>query len=221
MRPWPCAGAKASSTCSASACGTTSTSSTRRSRSSRPHTLATRPECTSSRAHEVGQRDYGRGRSTPSATRSSRMSTTFDPVPSERVVSALAVEVREAPAGEASVLGVLVPKSGEVPAEVGLSREALKRVGFTAGKGQTLVLPRSDGPTIVAVGLGEGDDLDAAALREAVGSFARSVDNDATIAVSLTSADSWVEPLGGERLSARAAGQAIVEGAVQIGRAHV
>ncbi len=142
------------------------------------------------------------------------MPTTFDPVPSETPVRALTIDVRETPAGDATVLGVLVGKSGDVPAEVGLSRDALKRAGFTGGTGQTLTLPRPDGRTVIAVGLGDPAKVDAAAVRDAAGAFARSANHDAAIAISLAGTESWEVPFGAGPLDAAAVGQAIVEGAV-------
>jgi len=142
------------------------------------------------------------------------MTTKFDPLPSERAVRDLTVEVLEAPAGEAAVLGVFVGKSGAVPPEVGLSREALKRAGFTGSAGQTITLPHPDGQTVVAVGLGDPAKLDAAAVRDAAGAFARSANHEAAIAISLAGAGAWEVPLGKDPLADVAVGQALVEGAV-------
>src|SRR5690606_7482796 len=111
-----------------------------------------------------------------------------------------------APGGAATVLGVPVATGGDVPGEIALSREALKRAGFTGATGQTLVLPSEDGSTVVAVGVGDPEKLDAAALRDAAGAFARAAARDARIALSLAS--------GFGALGAELVGQALVEGAV-------
>ena len=134
------------------------------------------------------------------------MSSTFDPVPSEAAVRAVSVEVVDAPHGEATVLGVLVASAGEVPAAIGLGREALERAGFTGAKGQTLVLPRGDASTVVAVGVGEPAKVDVAALRDAAGALARAASHDEAVAVVLGEETSGVD--------AALVGQAIVEGAV-------
>ena len=135
------------------------------------------------------------------------MTTSFDPIPSDEVVRALALEVRGAPGGEATVLGVPVTSSGDVPEAVGLDRSALERWGFAGKKGQTLVLPQADAATIVAVGVGESDQIDADVLRDAAGAFARAVGREATIAVD-------VAAILGAGLDAATVGQTIVEGAV-------
>ncbi|NLF04073.1 MAG: leucyl aminopeptidase [Actinomycetales bacterium] len=134
------------------------------------------------------------------------MSSTFDPVPSEAAVRAVSVEVVEAPQGDATVLGILVDKSGDVPAGVGLSRESLKRAGFSGNTGQTLTLPRQDGSTVIAVGVGEPEKVDAAAVRDAAGALARAASHDAAVAVAIGEETSG--------LDAALVGQAIVEGAV-------
>ena len=134
--------------------------------------------------------------------------STFDPIPSDARVRALTIEVVGEPGGPATVLGVLVTSEGEVPAELGLSREALERAGFSGKADQTLVLPRPEGTTLVAVGLGER--LDADSLREAAGAFARAAGKDAAIALALP------EDLP---IDAATAGQVVVEGAV-LGRYH-
>jgi len=134
------------------------------------------------------------------------MSTTFDFVPSEAAVQGLSIEVLDAPGGDATVLGVLVASEGEVPEQLGASREALQRAGFKGSTGQTLPFLQADGSTLVAVGVGEPAKLDVSALRDAAGSFARFAQNESAVAIQLPA------DLGG--LEAAVAGQAIVEGAV-------
>ena len=130
--------------------------------------------------------------------------TTFDPIPSDEAVRALRLETLEEPSGEATVLGVPVAESGDVPELVGLDRAGLERWGFTGKRGQTLVLPQVDAATVVAVGI--GDSIDAAVLRDAAGSFARAVSREESIALD-------VRALPGG-LAAATVGQAVVEGAV-------
>ena len=56
-----------------------------------------------------------------------------------------------------------------------LDRATLEASGFAAGRGETFVLPRADGPTIIETGVGERATLDMAAARDAAASFARAV----------------------------------------------
>lgn len=135
------------------------------------------------------------------------MSTTFDPIPSDQTVRALRIESLDAPGGDATALGVPVTASGDVPAVIGLDRAALERWGFAGKKGQTLVLPRADDVTLVAVGVGDGSEVDAAVLRDAAGSFARAASHEAAIAFD-------ARELVSDGLPAATVGQAVVEGAV-------
>ena len=135
------------------------------------------------------------------------MSTTFDPIPSDQTVRALRIEAFAEPGGDATVLGVPVAESGDVPAGIGLDRSALERWGFAGKKGQTLVVPQSEAVSVIAIGVGEAGDMDAAVLRDAAGAFARAANRDATIAIDARAL------LSGE-LPAGTVGQALVEGAV-------
>ncbi len=83
---------------------------------------------------------------------------------------------------DAGAVGVPVTSDGEVPAQLGLSREALAGAGFTAEVGQTWLLPRSDGPFLVAVGIGDRAALDATRLRDAAAAFARAAHRQAHLA---------------------------------------
>src|SRR5690606_33242310 len=78
----------------------------------------------------------------------------FDPIPSDQTVRALRLEVIAEPAGDATVLGVPVADTGDVPGVLGLDRSTLERWGFAGKKGQTLVVPRADDVPLVAVGTG-------------------------------------------------------------------
>lgn len=68
-----------------------------------------------------------------------------------------------------------------VPAELGLSRDALTRAGFDGKVGSTLAVPREDGPDAVAVGLGDVDTLTPAAIRDAAAAFARATSKRSAI----------------------------------------
>ena len=129
----------------------------------------------------------------------------FDPIPSDQTVRALRLEVLAEPAGDATVLGVPVADTGDVPGVLGLDRSTLERWGFAGKKGQTLVVPRADDVPLVAVGT--GSEVDAAVVRDAAGAFARAASRDARLAID-------VRALLAAGLSAREVGQAVVEGAV-------
>ncbi|MED5328328.1 MAG: hypothetical protein VYB98_02965, partial [Actinomycetota bacterium] len=68
----------------------------------------------------------------------------------------------------ASAIAVAVRSTGAVPRTVGMSRRDLERQGFAGEVGQSVVIPRRDGATVIAVGVGErpssGDLRDAAAV---------------------------------------------------------
>ncbi|QZY51510.1 leucyl aminopeptidase [Leucobacter tenebrionis] len=81
------------------------------------------------------------------------------------------------------VLGVGVTADADVPAQIGLSREALTSLGFEAKPGQTLLLPRSEEPDLIAVGLGETAELTAAGVRDGAAALVRAAASRASIAV--------------------------------------
>jgi leucyl aminopeptidase len=127
---------------------------------------------------------------------------TFDPTPS-RATSDVAVTTARATPGDAGVVGVPVAVAGPVPRRVGLDRATLVASGFDGKVGETLIVPRRRGPSVIAVGVGDLDVLDAAALRDAAAAFARAAGNHQHVATTLTDLDP-VEP--------DVAGQVVVEG---------
>ena len=68
----------------------------------------------------------------------------------------------------ATAIAVAVRSTGAVPRIVGMSRRDLERHGFAGEVGQSVVIPRRDGATVIAVGVGErpssGDLRNAAAV---------------------------------------------------------
>ena len=111
--------------------------------------------------------------------------------------------VRAAPKTVEAV-GVPVAATGAVPRGLGLNRGALTGHGFEGKCGQTLVLPAATGPTLIAVGIGDGE-LTAATLRTAAASLVRAAGKRMSIATSLADL---------EGVDAATAAQAVVEGAV-------
>jgi leucyl aminopeptidase len=127
----------------------------------------------------------------------------FDPVPSVAVAGGVRVAVADAVPASATVLAVPVADRGPVPELLGLDRDALAAAGFDGRGGQTLALPRAEGPLLVAVGIGDLEGLDATALRDAGAAFARAAGRHRDLAA-------LVFDIPG--VTFEAAGQAIVEG---------
>ncbi len=111
--------------------------------------------------------------------------------------------VRSTPKAVESI-GVPVGTRGAVPRSLGLNRAALTAAGFDGKPGQTLVLPSANGPTQIAVGIGD-DKLTAATLRNAAAALVRAAGKRASIATSLADL---------EGVDAATAAQAVVEGAL-------
>jgi leucyl aminopeptidase len=106
---------------------------------------------------------------------------------------------------DATAFGVPVAADGAVPRErVDLDRAILEASGFDGRVGEVLVLPRTDGPTMIEIGVGPRAELGASAIRDAAAAFARAASRHANLAVDLTGVASELE--------ARVAGQAVVEG---------
>jgi leucyl aminopeptidase len=135
--------------------------------------------------------------------RQTRARADFVLTPSRR--TSPTVTVARAVPDDATALGIPVATDGAVPRErVDLDRAILEASGFDGHVGEVLVLPRSEGPTLVEIGIGARADLGAAAMRDAAAAFARAASRHANIAIDLTGVASELE--------ARVAGQAVVEG---------
>ena len=75
--------------------------------------------------------------------------------------------------------------SGQAPRALGVSRKVLEANGFSGKLAETLVLPRAQGPTMVAVGVG-AERLDADGLRRAAAQLGRASNGHARLATTLT-----------------------------------
>ena len=119
--------------------------------------------------------------------------------PSMRVPISVAASV------PASATAVVVPvSSGEaVPPQLELDRAALGSAGFDGKPGQVLVVPRTSGPTLVAIGIGDAAKLDATALRDAAAAFTRASATHERLAIDLSRSGS---------VSPEDAARAVVEG---------
>ena len=111
----------------------------------------------------------------------------FDPAPTAVSIPAVAIQVADKVPSSAEAVGVLVATDGALPSEVGLDRAALTKAGFDGKPGQALMLPAADGPAVVVVGMGPSVDADA--LRDAAGTFARAAGQQARLAVVVPAMD--------------------------------
>jgi len=127
----------------------------------------------------------------------------FDPVPSIAQVADVALHVARSAPAAADAIGIAVATDGPVPRSLGLDRKTLAAAGFEGKVGQALLVPRADGPLLVAVGVGAAGKADAAALRDAAAAFARTASRATKLATSLAEAG-VAKP--------DAAAQAVVEG---------
>jgi leucyl aminopeptidase len=85
----------------------------------------------------------------------------------------------------ATALVVPVAADGAPPTELGVDRVALAAAGFAGKLGQTLVLPRASGPTLVAVGIGDTSAVDATTIRDAAAIFTRASAPHERLAISV------------------------------------
>ncbi|TKK76992.1 leucyl aminopeptidase [Kribbella jiaozuonensis] len=113
----------------------------------------------------------------------------FDPIPSTRYQVRVAVVPLKQAADEADALAVPVAAGVEPPEELGTDLAGLESAGFTGKRGQTLVLPRADGPVRVAVGIGDRGEADATLVRDLAAEFARAVPWHKKLAVEVASED--------------------------------
>ncbi|CAN5833622.1 leucyl aminopeptidase [soil metagenome] len=127
----------------------------------------------------------------------------FHPAPSIDRADRLRIAVARSVPADAEVVGLAVGERGAVPRQLGLDRATLVASGFDGKVGQTLNVPRRDGPLAVAVGIGDPAQLDATALRDAAGALGRATTKQGRVATNL--ADTAA-------VAAEAAGQAVVEG---------
>ena len=95
------------------------------------------------------------------------------------------VQITRSVPRSAEAVGVPVGTSGTVPRILGLSRAALAAHGFEGNVGQSLVLPSADGPTLVAVGIGDPAKVSATVLRNAAAAVVRGAGKRAVVATTL------------------------------------
>jgi leucyl aminopeptidase len=106
----------------------------------------------------------------------------FSPIPS---LAAAAMVAAAAAAPDATVLGVPVGTSGELPSEAGSDRATLALAGFDATVGSVLVVPAAAGQVVVLVGIGDAAELSVAAWRDAAAAFATAARGQGSLALRL------------------------------------
>jgi leucyl aminopeptidase len=111
---------------------------------------------------------------------------TFNPIPSRADLQDLAVGVTSSAPDNVEAIGVPVAKAGEIPGLLGKDRAGLELLDFRGDAGQALRMPQADGPTLVAIGVGDPDALDAAKVRDAAAAFGRATARYSRLAVDLT-----------------------------------
>lgn len=96
----------------------------------------------------------------------------FTAVPSRRLARPV-VEVVPAASGDLQALGYGVGPDDDVPAALGVDRQVLAGAAFGGGVGETLLLPGSGTPLLVAVGIGPAAERTPATLRDAAAALTR------------------------------------------------
>ena len=134
----------------------------------------------------------------------------FNPTPSVERSATVTVRVAKGVPADTGAVGVEVGTDGPVPGELGLERATLVASGFEGKVGQALLVPRPDGPSLVAVGIGDAAELDASKLRNAAAAFARSAGKHGRLTMVLTDV---------ARVSPEVAAQVVVEG-ILLARYH-
>ncbi len=128
----------------------------------------------------------------------------FDPIPSFRR-SVFVIVASDLPSAEkAGAVAVPVDATGNAVDVAGFGRRALSEAGFDGQRGQTLVIPSTGGQVLVAVGIGTGETVGAAFVRDLAADFARAVPHQLRLAVQMPSS-----PLA---LTPRDFAQAVTEG---------
>jgi leucyl aminopeptidase len=122
--------------------------------------------------------------------------------------------VSKAPA-DVDVFGCGIGVEGAIPKVVGLTRKALAGHGFEGKVGQLLALPSADGPTVIAVGLGDKEHRTVATLRDAAAALARASAKYTSLSTNLASGEGATSVDAGQAVAAQAvAAQAVAAQAV-------
>ncbi len=122
---------------------------------------------------------------------------------SQSVANVNIAVAKSAPKG-ATAVAYAVATKGAVARQLGVNRSGLDANNFDGKVGQLLAVPNGDG-VVYAIGVGDPDSIDLAAVRTAAANFARATSKHAHLAINLAD-------LG--HLDAKAAGHAGAEGAL-------
>src|SRR5687767_11242280 len=93
-----------------------------------------------------------------------KLQTAFNPVPSVQRSANITIGVSKSIPADADCVGIPVGTGGTLPREPGIDRERMAASGFEAKTGQALVLPRTEGPTLILFGIGNPAELDSGTL---------------------------------------------------------
>jgi leucyl aminopeptidase len=144
------------------------------------------------------------------AFKSANVVASINITPSIQRSAQATIDVSKAMPTRIGCVGVAVGVDGAVPRQLGLDRPTLVASGFDGKVGQTLILPQPDGPTVIAVGIGDVAEFDASKLRDAAAACARAAGKHAHLITTLSDVAS---------IPPEVAGQAVVEG-VLLARYH-
>lgn len=111
----------------------------------------------------------------------------FDPTPSLRHPATVRVTTDLPSTEHAHALAVPVVDGTDIPADLPVDAAHLATVGFTAKKGQTFVVPGDGKRAVVAIGVGDGSQVDATLVRDLAADFARAVPEHTSLAIELPS----------------------------------
>ena len=129
---------------------------------------------------------------------------TVEMIDASQSVANVSVAVAKSTPKDATAVAYAVAAKGAVPRQLGVNRAGLDANNFNGKVGQMLAVPHADG-VAYAIGVGDPDSIDLTGLRNAAANFARKTAKHERIAITLAD-------LG--HLDAKAAGQAVAEGAL-------
>jgi leucyl aminopeptidase len=118
----------------------------------------------------------------------------FDPIPSFRRQVSVTVVSDPPGADVAGAIAFPVDATSNAVEVAGFDRRALSAAGFDGKRGQTLVIPASGGQVFVAVGIGTGETVSAAFVRDLAADFARAVPHQLHLAVQIPSSPVALAP---------------------------
>jgi leucyl aminopeptidase len=116
----------------------------------------------------------------------------FTPAPSVAAGAAVRVEAADSVPSDAVVVGVLVDVDTAAGGVAGLSGDQTTAAGFDGSPGSTITGVGDGSRVTIAVGLGDGPDLDR--VRDAAAAFARAADHVSDLVLDVRSVAGSVDP---------------------------